>query len=129
MHDILMEIFPEALANRIFKFCIHPLAELYILEKHKKMLKEPLRLLNLYKERLRLLENKDNKLALCRDVVNNPRIPDYKKQELILEYTEHFLGHIYHSESVINRGLAIRTFYYDDSDEDDEYTDFIQNYL
>ena len=88
-----------------------------------------LRLLNLYKERLRLLENKDNRLGLCRDVVNNPGIPDYKKQELILEYTEHFLGHIDHSEGVINRGLAIRTFYYDDSDEDDEYTDFIQNYL
>ena len=93
------------------------------------MLKEPVRLLNLYKERLRLWENKDNRLGLCRDVVNNPGIPDYKKQELILEYTEHFLGHIYHYESVINRGLAIRTFYYDDSNEDDEYTDFIQNYL
>ena len=129
MNDILMEIFPEAVVNRIFKFCIHPVAELYILEEQKKILKEPLRLLNLYKERLRLLENKDNKLGLCRHIVNNPEIPDYKKRELILEYTEHFLGHIDHYEGVINRGLAIRTFYYDDSDEDDEYTDFIQTYL
>ena len=93
------------------------------------MLKEPVRLLNLYKERLRLLENKDNRLGLCRGVVSNPGIPDYKKQELSLEYTEHFLGHIDHYEGVINRGLAIRTFYYDDSDEDDEYTDFIQHCL
>ena len=111
------------------KLCIHPVAELYILEEQKQILSEPVRLLNLYKERLRLLENKDSKLGLCRDVVNNPGIPDYKKQELILEYTEHFLGHIYHYEGVINRGLAIRTFYYDDSDGEDEYTDFIQNYL
>ena len=93
------------------------------------MLKEPISLLNLYKERLRLLENKDNRLGLCRDVVNNPGIPDYKKQEFILYYTEHFLGQIDHYEGVINRGLAIRTFYYDDSDEEDEYTDFIQNCL
>jgi hypothetical protein len=42
------------------------------------MLKEPLRLLNLFKERLRLLENKDNRLGLCRDIVNNPGIPDDK---------------------------------------------------
>ena len=83
MHDILMEIFPEALANRIFKFCIHPLVELYILEKQKQILSEPLRLLNLIKERLRQLENKDNKLGLCRDIVNNPGIPDYEKQELV----------------------------------------------
>ena len=42
---------------------------------------------------------------------------------------KHFLGNIGHYEGVMNRGLAIRTFYYGDSDEDDEYTDFIQNYL
>jgi len=129
MNDILMEIFPEALANRIFKFCIHPLAELYILEKQKQILSEPLRLLNLYKERLRQLENKDNKLGLCRDVVNNPGIPDYKKLELILEYTEHFESYIDHYNGVIRRCQAIRKFYYDDSDGEDEYTDFIQNYL
>ena len=129
MNYILMEIFPETISNLIVRFNIHPVAELYILERQKTMLKEPVRLLNLYKERLRLLENKDNRLGLRRDVVNNPGIPDYKKHELILEYTEHFLGHMYHYVGVINRGLAIRTFYYDDSDEDDEYTDFIQNYL
>ena len=91
------------------------------------MFSEPLRRLNVLKERLVLLRNKDNKLGLCRDVANNPGILDYKKQELILEYTEHFLDHIDHYEGVINRGHAIRTYYYDDSDEDDEYTDFIQN--
>jgi len=90
---------------------------------------EPLRLLNLYKERLRLLENKDNKLGLCRDIVNNPQIPDYKKRELILEYTEHVLGHIDHYEGVISRGLASRQFYRDSSDEEDEYTAFIQRYI
>ena len=122
-------MFPEAVANSIFKFCIHPVAELYILEKQKQIVSEPLRLLNIYKERLRLLENKDNRLGLCRHIVNNPQIPDYKKQELILEYTEHFLGHIDHYEGVVSRGLAIRQFYRDSSDEEDEYTDFIQNYL
>ena len=93
------------------------------------MLKEPLRLLNLYKERLRLLENEDNKLGLCRDIVNTPEIPDYIKQELILEYTEPFNGNIDPYEGVISRGQAIRQFYRDSSDEEDEYTDFIQNYF
>ena len=93
------------------------------------MLKEPVRLLNLYKERLRLLETKDNRLGLCRDIVNNPQIPDYKKQELILEYTEHFGGYIDHYASVVTRGQATRQFYYDVSDEEDEYTDFRQHYL
>jgi hypothetical protein len=83
MNDILMEIFPEAVANSIFELCIHPVAELYILE----------------------------------------------RQELIFEYTKHFLGNIDHYEGVIRRGLAIRQFYYDDSDEEDAYTDFIQNYI
>jgi hypothetical protein len=93
------------------------------------MLSEPLRLLTLYKERLRLLENKDNTLGLCRHIVNNPGIPDYKKQELILEYTENFEGYIDHYDGVIRRCQAIRKFYYDDSDGEDEYTDFIQTYL
>ena len=35
MNNILLEIFPEAVANSIFKFCIHPVAELYILDTQK----------------------------------------------------------------------------------------------
>ena len=46
MNYILMEIFPEVVAHSIFKFCIHPVAELYILEKRKEITSEPLRLLN-----------------------------------------------------------------------------------
>ena len=88
-----------------------------------------MRMLNLYKTRLVLLENKDNKLALCRDILNYPGIPDYKKQEVIIDYTELFNGYIDHYEGVVSRGLAIRQFYRDSSDEEDEYTDFIQNYL
>jgi len=127
MNNILLEIFPEAVANSIFKFCIHPVAELYILDKQKKIMTEPLRLLNLYKERLRLLENKDNKLGLCRDIVNNPQIPNYKKWELIKEYTEHFNVNIRHYEDIIKTLRTIRQFYYDDNDEENEYTHYILN--
>ena len=127
MNYILMEIFPEAVANSIFKFCIHPVAELYSLDKQKKIMTEPLRLLNLYKERLRLLENKDNKLGLCRDIVNNPQIPNYKKRELIKEYTEHFNVNIRHYEDIIKTLRTIRQFYYDDNDEENEYTHYILN--
>ena len=76
---------------------------------------------------LRLLENKDNKLGLCRGIVNNPRIPDYKKQELILEYTDHFNVNIRHYEEIIKRIQTIRQYYYDSSDEEDEYTHYILN--
>ena len=82
MNDILMEIFPEALANRIFKFCIHPLAELYISEKQNNIMSEPLRLLNLYKERRRQLENKDNKLGLCRDIAKTREYLTIKSKNL-----------------------------------------------
>ena len=127
MNYILMEIFPEAVANSIFKFCIHPVAELNILDNPNKITSEPLRLLNLNKERLRLLENKDNKLGLCRDIVNNPQIPNYKKRELIKEYTEHFNVNIRHYEDIIKTLRTIRQFYYDDSDEENEYTHYILN--
>ena len=127
MNDILMEMFPEAVANSILKFCIHPVAELYILDKQNKIMSEPLRLLNLYKERLRLLENKDNKLGLCRDIVNNPQIPNYKKRELIKEYTEHFNVNIRHYEDIIKTLRTILKFYCDDNDEENEYTHYILN--
>jgi hypothetical protein len=127
MNNILMEIFPEAVSNLIVRFNIHPVAELYILDKQKKIMTEPLRLLNLYKERLRLLENKDNKLGLCRDIVNNPQIPNYKKRELIKEYTEHFNVNIRHYEDIIKTLRTIRQFYYDDNDEENEYTHYILN--
>jgi hypothetical protein len=35
MNYILMEIFPESVANSIYKVCIHQVAELYILEEQK----------------------------------------------------------------------------------------------
>ena len=91
------------------------------------MLSEPLRLLNIYKERLRLLENNDNRLGLCRDIVNNPEIPVYKKRELILEYTEPFNVNIRHYEEVIKTQQTIRQLYYDESDEENEYTHYILN--
>ena len=127
MNDILMEMFPDKVAGKILTFCIHPVAELYSLDKQQKIMSEPLRLLNLYKKRLRLLDNKDNKLGLCRDIVNNPEIPDYKKRELIKEYTEHFNVNIRHYEDIIKTIQTIRIFYYDDSDEENEYTHYILN--
>ena len=43
MNDSLMEIFPEDATINIFRFCIHLVAELYILEKQKEMLSETMR--------------------------------------------------------------------------------------
>ena len=60
-----MEIFPETVANSIFTNLYSSGGGIVYFRKTKKILREPLRLLNLYKERLRLLENKDNKLGLC----------------------------------------------------------------
>ena len=36
MNYILMEIFPEAVSNLIVRFNIHPVAELYMLDKQKR---------------------------------------------------------------------------------------------
>ena len=86
-----------------------------------------MRLLNLYKERQRLLNNKDNKRGRCRDIVNNSEIPDYNKRELSLEYTGHFNVNIRHYEEIIKTLQTIRQFYYEDSDEETEYTQYILN--
>ena len=39
MHSLLLEIFPEAVANTIFKFCIHPLADAFILGARERLLR------------------------------------------------------------------------------------------
>ena len=43
-------------------------------------------------------------------------------------YTNLFNETIEHFEGIIKIGQTIRKFYYDDSDEEDEHTDFIQHY-
>jgi len=129
MNNILLKIFPEPVSHLIMRFNIHPLAELFIKEKQNKMLKEPRRLLNLYKTRLRQLNNYDKDLEVCRLMLYSPSISDYDKQETISEYTELFNDHINHYKGLIKRGLAIRQFYYDESDEENEYTDFIGNFI
>jgi len=38
MNSLLLEIFPEAVANTIFKFCIHPLSDAFILGVRERLL-------------------------------------------------------------------------------------------
>ena len=45
MNNILLEIFFERVANKIIRFTIHPVAELYIEEQHKELLREPVKML------------------------------------------------------------------------------------
>ena len=45
---------------------------------------------------------------------------------MVDEYTELFNDKIDHYEGIINRGLTIRKFYYDDSDSKAEYPDCIR---
>ena len=66
MNQILQNIFPELVANKTIRFTIHPIAELYIEKKQKEILRGPIRVLNLYKERLRMLVARDSRLELCK---------------------------------------------------------------
>ena len=63
MNNILLKIFPEAIANNIFKFCVHPIAELYILEYRNKLIKDITRTLNILEERLRIMNNQIERYA------------------------------------------------------------------
>ena len=45
---------------------------------------------------------------------------------MVDEYTELFNDEIEHYEGIINRGLTMRKYYYDDSDSEAEYPDFIR---
>ena len=47
---------------------------------------------------------------------------------MVDEYTELFNDKIDHYEGIINRGLTTRKFYYDDSDSEAEYPDFINSF-
>ena len=39
MNSLLLDIYPEAVANTIFKFCIHPLADAFILGARERLLR------------------------------------------------------------------------------------------
>ena len=45
---------------------------------------------------------------------------------MVVEYTELFNGKVEYYEGVINRGLTIRKLYYDDSDSEAGYPDFVR---
>ena len=57
MNNILLKIFPETIVNNIFKFCIHPIAELYILEYQNKLIKDITRSLNIREEKLIIMNS------------------------------------------------------------------------
>jgi hypothetical protein len=52
MNNIFNKIFPEAISNNILKFCVHPIAELYILEYQNNLIKDTTRSLNISEKRL-----------------------------------------------------------------------------
>ena len=90
-------------------------------------MREPRRRLKLYKTKLRQLHNYDKNLDIC-IFLYNPSISDYDNYEFMNEYTDLFNYNINYYEGLIKQGLLIRQFYYDD-DEDNEYTDFIHNFV
>ena len=127
MNNILLKIFPEPVSCLIIRSNIHPIAELFIEEKQNQILREPRKMLKLYKTKLNQLHNYDKKLDIC-IFLYNPSISEYDKYEFMNEYTELFNYNINYYEGLIKQGLLIRQFYYDD-DEDNEYTDFIHNFV
>ena len=64
MNNIFNKIFPEPVSCLIMRFNIHPIAELFIEEKQKQILREPRKMLKLYKTKLRQLHNYDKKLDI-----------------------------------------------------------------
>ena len=52
MNNIFNKIFPEAITNNILKFCVHPIAELYILEYQNKLIKDATRSFLIWEKRL-----------------------------------------------------------------------------
>ena len=104
MNQVAQELFPGAVSNSSMRFDIHKLAELYIEE--KRMLREPMKIFSLYRQRLKLLKARANSLELCR-VTNGQQRSDREEHEMSYGYTRLFNGKLNPYEGIIKRGKSI----------------------
>ena len=65
MNSLLLEIFPEAVATTVFKFCIHPVADAFILGARERLLHPFLEELVELKTQLHEWENSDDPLEVA----------------------------------------------------------------
>ena len=65
MNSLLLEIFPEAVATTVFKFCIHPVADAFILGARKRLLRPYIQDLEELKTQLHEWENSDDPLKVA----------------------------------------------------------------
>ena len=111
----LINELPNEIMFNVFKYQSHPLADLYKQEMRNRWNKENIRLLNLYKTRLHLLETRNDNLELCREL---KRVGEYEKQSLIRKYTELFNERIREYQESIDDINNLNVF---DAETADEY--------
>ena len=127
MNDILMEIVPEAVANTIFKLCIHPVADAFIHESLTSHLRPCLDEWEEANKELHEWEASDDPVSFVIKSCGYIASPnDYGKLGVALKEQINYWGSLY---TCFFEKLRCKRQLYCDSDEEDEYTDFIQNYL
>ena len=124
MNNILLKIFPDTIVNNIVKFCIHPIAELYILEYQNKLIKDITMSLNINKERLRIMNNEIERYAQLKHDLTTLTDNDYEfyETERVLMFMnvpspkciKQVKDAIEEDENDVKKCRNIREFYYTD---------------
>ena len=124
MNSLLLEIFPEVVANTIFRFCIHPTAEAFIHESLTSHLRPCLDEWVEANKELHEWEASDDPVSFVIKYCGYIASPnDYDKLGVALKEHVNYWGSLYTCFFEILR--CKRQLYCDsdedDSDEDDEY--------
>jgi hypothetical protein len=131
MNSLLLEIFPEAVANTIFKFCIHPLADAFILGARERLLRPFLEDLKELKTQLHEWENSEDPCKVAFKYMGTHDIDELDSFGVELKNEIKFVEPL--CNKYVKRINKKRLFYYnsddDENDDDDANEDVWYTFL
>jgi hypothetical protein len=121
MNSLLLEIFPEAVATTVFKFCIHPVADAFILGARERLLRPFVEELKELKTWLDEWENSDDPFEVAikywgyRDIDTLDTFGHELRREIKFIEPQ--------CKKYVERITKKRQFYYDSDDEENDDDD------
>ena len=121
MNSLLLEIFPEAVATTVFKFCIHPVADAFILGARERLLRPCLEELNELKTQLHEWENNDDPFEVAVKYMGTHDIDELDGFGVRLKNEIKFIEPL--CNKYVKRINKKRIFYYNSDDEENDDDD------
>ena len=121
MNYILMEIFPEAVANSIFKLCIHPVADAFILGARERLLRPYIQDLEELKTQLHEWENSEDPFKVAMKYSDSRDIDELDSFGIELKNEIKFIEP--QCKTYVERINKKRLFYYNSDDEENDDDD------